>query len=93
MPCFAADLFLNWLMLVETLGDEPVRSQDSLAEENTAIIALEMPSQLAAYMPEDIYAWNPIHIAERMTRSDDHAYCALLSERSICKWVCPLWEA
>jgi multiple sugar transport system substrate-binding protein len=37
---------------------------------------MELLYRLAEGMPEAIFDWNPIAIAERMTRSDDIAYCA-----------------
>jgi multiple sugar transport system substrate-binding protein len=75
MPGFAADLFLNWSMLVEALGKGAYASETEIVAKETGLAALRLLKELARHMPDDIYEWNPIRIAERMTSSDDFAYC------------------
>jgi len=76
MPGFPADLFLNWSMLLEAFGARPFQSSEWIAEEGPALEAMDLLRRLAEGMPDAIYEWNPIAIAERMSRSDDIAYCA-----------------
>ena len=76
MPGFNADLFLNWCMFLAALEARPFAGPDAIADEAPAREAMRMLRRLAEPMPDAIYGWNPIAIAEHMTRSDDHAYCA-----------------
>lgn len=76
MPGFPADLFLNWCMLLEALDARPFTSDQSIAETAPAHEAMDMLARMAEQMPEEIYHWNPIAIAEEMTRHDEVAYCA-----------------
>lgn len=76
MPAFRADLLLNWLMLLHALNARPFESADVIAEKDKAIEAMEMLKRLAEPMPDTILDWNPIIIAELLTRRDVFAYCA-----------------
>ena len=75
MPAFGADLFLNWLMLLHALEGYPFHSPDTIAEKEKAIEAMSLLKRLAEPMPGEILDWNPIIIAELMTRHDKFAYC------------------
>ncbi|MEO9146435.1 MAG: extracellular solute-binding protein [Ginsengibacter sp.] len=75
MPGFGADLFLNWLMLLHALDAHPFDSPDTIAEKEKAIEAMSLLKRLAEPMPEEILSWNPIIIAELMTRHDKYTYC------------------
>ncbi len=75
MPGFGADLFLNWLMLLHALDAHPFKSPDTIAEKEKAIEAMTLLKRLAEPMPSEILDWNPIIIAELMTRHDRFAYC------------------
>lgn len=76
MPGFPADLFLNWSMLVAALGGDIAADPEVICDEARGRAAMELLRRLAEKMPAQIYDWNPIAIAERMTRSDDFAHCA-----------------
>ena len=75
MPGFGADLFLNWLMLLHALDAHPFESVDNIAEKGKALEAAYLLKRLAEPMPKEIVNWNPITIAEMMTREDKFAYC------------------
>lgn len=75
MPAFGADLFLNWLMLLHALDAHPFDNQDVFAEKAKAIEAMSLLKRLAEPMPGEILTWNPIMIAELMTRHDQFVYC------------------
>lgn len=75
MPGFGADLFLNWLMLLHALDANPFESADNIAEKGKALEAAYLLKRLAEPMPKEIVNWNPITIAEMMTREDKFAYC------------------
>lgn len=76
MPAFAPDLFLNWLMLLHALDAHPFDSREQVAEKEKALAAMALLKRLAEPMPDDIFDWNPIAIAELMTRYDKYPYCA-----------------
>lgn len=75
MPAFNADLFLNWMMLLYALEAHPFENRDAIAEKNKAIEAASLLKRLAEPMPKEIINWNPINIAELMTRKDEFIYC------------------
>ena len=76
MPGFGADLFLNWLMFLHALDARPFATPDSVGDKDKALEAMRLLKRLAEPMPEEMFEWNPIKIAELMTQRDDFAYCA-----------------
>jgi len=76
MPGFPADLFLNWSMLVAALGGDIGAGPEIICDEESGREAMELLLRLSEKMPAQIHDWNPIAIAERMTRGDDIAHCA-----------------
>jgi len=75
MPGFTADLFLNWLMLLHALEANPFESDATIAEKSKATEAMDLLKRLAEPMPEAFFDWNPIMVAELMTREDRYLYC------------------
>jgi multiple sugar transport system substrate-binding protein len=76
IPAFNADLFLHFLMLVKALGAEPCADPEKIAPREIMQCALELLRELTEPMPREIFDWNPIQIAERMTSTDDFAWNA-----------------
>ena len=79
LAVFAAerpDLFLHYLMLCYALGDRPGTSAEHLASPAVARQALALLRDLTRGMTREIYAWNPIQLAEAMTTRDDIGYNA-----------------
>ncbi len=74
MPGFDADIFLNWLMLLHALDARPFQNKDSIVDKNKGIEAAELLKRLAEPMPREIKNWNPISIAELMTRQNQFVY-------------------
>jgi multiple sugar transport system substrate-binding protein len=74
MPGFPADLFLNLMGMCVSRGS-PVAMGDHLFNHDIAIRNLEEVQELASFMPETIYAMNPIAVYETMASTDDFAYC------------------
>lgn len=75
MPSFAADLFLNWSMLLVATGANAYMSREYIADVEPALTALRMLKQLAAHMPDGMFGLNPIQLAEHMTTGEATAYC------------------
>jgi multiple sugar transport system substrate-binding protein len=74
MPGFPADLFLNLMGMCVSRGS-PVAMNDHLFDHDIAKRSLEEMQELASFMPETIYAMNPIAVYETMASTDDFAYC------------------
>lgn len=76
IPGFNADLFLHFLMLIKALGSDPCSTPGELAPRNIMWNALDLLRELTEFMPREIFNWNPIQVAERMTATDDFAWNA-----------------
>ncbi len=76
IPGFNADLFLHFLMLVKALGADPCAGPEMIAPREIMLRAVEMLRELTEPMPREIFDWNPIEVAERMTATDDFAWNA-----------------
>lgn len=76
IPAFNADLFLHFLMLLKALGSDPCSTPEELAPRHAMETALDLLRELTEPMPPQIFDWNPIQVAERMTTTDDFAWNA-----------------
>ncbi len=76
IPGFNADLFLHFMMLVKALGSNPCADTSRMAPREVMRAALDLLRELTEPMPRAIFEWNPIQVAERMTRTDDFAWNA-----------------
>jgi multiple sugar transport system substrate-binding protein len=76
IPAFNADLFLHFLMLIKALGSDPCSTPAELAPRDLMWTALDLLRALTEFMPREIFNWNPIQVAERMTATDDFAWNA-----------------
>jgi multiple sugar transport system substrate-binding protein len=75
MPGFPADVFLNFMGLCVSHGAVVAGDAEEFVDSQTGERCLDELRELAACMPEQIYAWNPIAIYEHLAAEDDHAYC------------------
>jgi multiple sugar transport system substrate-binding protein len=75
MPGFSADLFLNFMGLCASRGSQVAATAELLVERQIGIQCLEELRELASLMPSEIYEWNPIALYERMSSTDEFAYC------------------
>ena len=76
IPAFNADLFLHFMMLVKSLGSSPCADVSRIAPRPVMRTALDLLRELTEPMPREIFDWNPIQIAERMTATNDFAWNA-----------------
>jgi multiple sugar transport system substrate-binding protein len=76
IPAFNADLFLHFLMLLRALGATPCADAGEIAPRQVMRLALDLLRELTEPMPRAIFDWNPIHVAEHMTATDDFAWNA-----------------
>jgi multiple sugar transport system substrate-binding protein len=75
MPGFPADLFLNFMGICVSRGSPIAMGEDMLFSRSVAIQALGDLRELASWMPDEIYDWNPITLYEHMCSTDEFAYC------------------
>ena len=75
-PGFNADLFLHFVMLLTGLGAAAFADPEIMAPREIMRQAVELLGELMAPMTREIFAMNPIQIAERMTTTDDFAWNA-----------------
>jgi multiple sugar transport system substrate-binding protein len=76
IPGFNADLFLHFIMLAKALGAELCADPEKIAPREMMRQAVEMLRELTELMPDTIFDWNPIQVAERMTATDELAWNA-----------------
>ncbi len=74
MPGFPPDLFLNFMGMCVSRGSF-VAGGDHLFDHAIASRCLEEMRELAALMPDTIYAMNPIALYEAMASGEEFAYC------------------
>ena len=75
MPGFPADLFLNFMGMCVSGGSSVAAEDGQLFDRTIAINCLEELRELASFMPEVIYDWNPIALYEQLASTDEFAYC------------------
>lgn len=75
VPMFHVDLLLHLVMLAATEEPGVFTSPDRWASDATALLAMERLRELATLVSPACYDLNPIAVYERLTRSDDFAYC------------------
>ena len=75
MPGFHADVFLNFMSLYFSRTTDDPGSSLELNDSETARQCLDELRELAGYMPDVVYEWNPISVYEQMAATDQYAYC------------------
>jgi multiple sugar transport system substrate-binding protein len=77
-PLLPVDSFCSFLTLGSSLGETPFteRSGQVIGKE-TGELALEQLQTLLKYALRDALEWNPIAVWEKMSTTDDIAYCPL----------------
>jgi multiple sugar transport system substrate-binding protein len=75
MPGFPADLFLNFAGMCVSRGSSMAQGPEILFDRSIALQCLDELRELASFMPDEIYQWNPIALYERMSSTDEFAYC------------------
>jgi multiple sugar transport system substrate-binding protein len=75
MPGFPADLFLNFAGMCVSRGSSMAQGPETLFDRAIALRCLDELRELASLMPDQIYQWNPIALYERMSSTDEFAYC------------------
>jgi len=75
VPAVPIDLLMNFFTFCMANGKAPFLSKEEVIDEATGISALETMKELYSMVDKKMFGYNPIAIAERMTKSDDYWYC------------------
>lgn len=78
LPLLPTDALMVFFTLCANSGEVPFSSDDgTVVTRETGLSALEGLKRLASYCVPESLAWSPIQMWERMTGTDDIAYCPL----------------
>ncbi len=75
VPAVPIDLLMNFFTFCIANGNAPFLSKEEVINEATGMSALEAMKELYAVVDKKMFGYNPIAIAEIMTRTDDYWYC------------------
>lgn len=75
VPAIPIDLLMNFYTFSIAHGNEPFLSKGEVIDAGTGIIALEAMKELYALVDKRMFQYNPIAVAEVMTKTDDYWYC------------------
>ena len=76
VPAIPIDLLMNFYMFCIAHGSRPFQNEANVIDPATGRAALETMEELYSQIDEKFFHANPIAVAEHMTMTDDHWYCA-----------------
>lgn len=75
MAGIPVDLILNFFMFCIAVGEEPFRTDEEVVSKEKGIAALKHMRELWSLCDSEIFNYNPIAVAEAMTKTDKYWYC------------------
>ena len=75
VPAIPIDLLMNFYMFCIAHGKEPFLNDDEVIDTETGMAALETMQELYSLLDKKMFSYNPIAVAEAMSRTDDYWYC------------------
>lgn len=75
VPAIPIDLLMNFYMFCIAHGSEPFKNDWQVIDTETGVKALQTMTQLYSLVDKKMFSYNPIEIAEVMTKTDDYWYC------------------
>ena len=75
LPAIPIDLLMNFYMFCLAHGSEPFQSKEEVVDRSTGLQALETMRELYSLVDRDFFQYNPIAVAERMSKTNDFLYC------------------
>jgi multiple sugar transport system substrate-binding protein len=75
VPAIPIDILMNFYMFCIANGKEPFANEEKVIDEETGLKALDTMKELYSLIDKKMFGYNPIAIAEVMTRTDDYWYC------------------
>jgi multiple sugar transport system substrate-binding protein len=75
VPAIPIDILMNFYMFCIANGKEPFANEEEVIDEATGLQALDTMKELYSLVDKKMFGFNPIAVAEVMTRTDDYWYC------------------
>jgi multiple sugar transport system substrate-binding protein len=75
IPAIPIDILMNFYMFCIAHGSEPFCIPTEVIDQDTGLAALDSMRMLYALLDKKMFGYNPIAVAEAMTRTDDYWYC------------------
>ena len=75
VPGIPVDLLMNFYMFCLAVGEEPFRTQEEVVSHEKGTEALKTMKQLWSLCGKEVFDYNPIAVAEVMTKTDKYFYC------------------
>jgi multiple sugar transport system substrate-binding protein len=75
VPAIPIDILMNFYMFCIANGKEPFANEEKVIDEETGVKALDTMKELYSLIDKKMFGYNPIAVAEAMTRTDDYWYC------------------
>lgn len=75
VPAIPIDLLMNFYTFCIAHGKEPFTSREEVIDTATGLQALETMRQLYSLVNREMFGFNPIAVAERMSTTDEYWYC------------------
>lgn len=77
LPLFPLDAFLAFCSICANAGDAPFKEESAFVAHSTGVYALDVLRRLRAVASERAISENPISVWERMSATNETAYCPL----------------
>jgi multiple sugar transport system substrate-binding protein len=75
VPAIPIDILMNFYMFCIANGKEPFANEEEVIDEATGLKALDTMKELYSLIDKKMFSYNPIAVAEVMTRTNDYWYC------------------
>lgn len=75
VPAIPIDLLMNFYMFCIAHGKEPFQNEDEVIDSETGLKALDTMQELWSLVDKKFFSFNPIAVAEIMSKEDDYWYC------------------
>jgi multiple sugar transport system substrate-binding protein len=75
VPGIPIDTLMNFYMFCIANGEEPFKNKEDVISEKTGMLALATMKELYSLLDKKMFNFNPIAVAEVMTKTDDYWYC------------------
>lgn len=74
-PAIPIDVLMNFYTFCIAHGKEPFLQHEEVIDKETGVKALETMRELYALLPGEMFGYNPIAVAEVMSKEDKYWYC------------------
>lgn len=75
VPAIPIDLLMNFYTFCIAHGKTPFTSEEEVIDRETGLLALESMRELYSLVNPVMFKYNPIAVAEAMSKTDDYWYC------------------